>query len=410
MKLNLPAHNLFSNLPVPIEFPDSWDVRIHTYHGVDAAGLTREEIAQALRAPSGGVPIAQDARGCKTAVIIVDDITRPTPAENIAKEVIAQLEEAGLERKNIHFMFALGMHRSMSRDEYILKLGEEIVSEFRIYNHNPFFNNIRVGVTSTGIPIELNADCVAADYKVGIGTLVPHPHTGIAGGAKLIVPGIASAETIRRYHLQPAHRWDLGTPGRKITVEAADMLGLNCKIDVLLNGRGEVARLVAGSCRDNLEKNYDEIVRFYTVPRPEPAELVVANNYFKPSEPDASSCYPSFYSLIKPGGQLVVSAHTPLGAIPHYMFGRWGENCIGGLLYTGERKLPKDISCYVAFSRYMDRGTAVLYHYDDSDPRVHWARKWEEVIEILGHKDRSVLVLPYTIVPYFDPPLQMDQN
>lgn len=405
MKINLPAYNLYGNTPVEIDLPDSWDVHVHTYHGADAQALSQTQIVDRIKRFKCGKGIAADARGCKTAVIIVDDITRPTPAEMIAKAVIKELEEAGISRKNIHFMFATGAHRCMSRDEYVRKLGEDIVKEFHIYNHNPFFNNIRVGVSSTGIPIELNADCVEADYKIGIGSLLAHPHTGIAGGGKLIVPGIASNETIRRYHMNRQERWSLDTVGRQITIEAADMLGLNCKIDVLLNGNGEIAQLYAGNCRDNIEKNYEEIANFYTVPMPEPADLVIANNYFKPSEPDASSNYPAFYSLIKPNGQLVVSAHTPIGAIPHYMFGKWGENCIGGLSYSGERSLPKEISCYVGFSEIMDQGTAMLYHYDDRDPRVHWASTWEDVRKILGDSPRSVLVLPYAVIPYFEPAL-----
>lgn len=402
MRLHLPANNLYGNAPVPIDIPDNWQVTVQSYAGEKAPGMSYAQIREALRSSA----ISQTAKGCKTAVIIVDDMSRPTPLQDLAKGVIAELEEASVPRKGIHFMFALGMHRAMSREEFVRKLGEEIVDEFRIYNHNPFFNTVRVGLSSTGIPIELNADCVNADFKVGIGALFAHPNTGISGGAKIIVPGIASMETIRRYHMQSVKRWSLETTGRKITLEAGEMLGLNCKVDVLLNGEGQVAKVFAGSCKDNIEQHYREIADFFATKRPEPADLVLLNNYFKPTEPDVTICYPEVFSLVKPGGQLISSAHTPMGVAAHYMFGKWGDGGVGGLAYVGDRRLPQSISRYIAFCGYPDRGMGTQYHYDDSDPRVRWARTWGDVMKILGEQPRSVLILPYATVPRFVPELE----
>ncbi|MDR2356642.1 MAG: lactate racemase domain-containing protein [Oscillospiraceae bacterium] len=400
--VSLPAFSLYGNERVPIEFPGGWDVRIHSYNGEKAPALTRAQLQEALSAPECARPVYEDARGCGDAVIIIDDFSRPTPAGVLVRLIVEQLEEAGVPRGKIRVIAATGMHRAMNREDFVRKLDEDLVSEFRTYSHNPFFNNVQVGISSYGIPIELNAECVRADYKVGIGSIFAHPATGLGGAGKLILPGISSMETIRRFHLMAsAVRWDTGLDSRKLTLEAAEMLGLNIKLDALLNGGGEIAKLYAGDCRRNVDNHIEEIKDFYTVQWPDPARLVIANNYFKPTEPGLAFCYPEFWSLVEPGGDVVVAAHTPNGAAAHYLFGRWGDSGGGGLMYTGENRLPDSVGRYFAFSRFIDGGTALPYHFDSSDERFHWAGDWRQIRADLGDSPRSVLVLPYATVPFF---------
>ena len=75
---------------------------------------------------------------------------------------------------NIWFLAATGMQRAMGREDYVRKLGEQIVRRYRIYSHNPFFNCAYVGTTSCGIPIHVNAEILRADYRSAIGSLPSH--------------------------------------------------------------------------------------------------------------------------------------------------------------------------------------------------------------------------------------------
>jgi len=410
MKYSLPAYNLYGSQSIELELPENWNVKIHSYRGETAPALTLGNIRKRFKQPASQKTIAQDAAGCRDAVIIFDDITRPTPVEMVATVIIEQLEKACIPRNKIRFIAATGMHRAMNREEFVRKLGEPIVDEFRTYSHNPFFNNNQVGICREGFPIELNAECVNADYKIGVGSIFPHPNTGLSGAGKLVVPGIASMETIRRFHLQASDRWSLDAKGRTITTDAADLLGLNCKVDALLNGSGEIARLFIGDCKSNIEDNYDEIKEFFTVERPEPADLVLANNYFKPTEAGVAVCYPEFFSLVKQNGTLIVAANTPNGAAAHYLFGKWGDSGIGGVSYTGENKLPGHIGRYYAFSEYIDKATSLQYHFDPDDPRFHWAKSWKVILDDIGGQPLSVLILPYATVPYFSPELPNAQG
>lgn len=121
----------------------------------------------------------------------------------IAKAVIKELLDAGVLKDRIWFLAATGMHRAMGREEHVRKLGEELVREYRVFSHNPFRNNTFLGISSSSIPIEVNIEVLRADYKVAIGGIAPYSAVGVAGGPKIVLPGICSADTIRTFHQLP---------------------------------------------------------------------------------------------------------------------------------------------------------------------------------------------------------------
>lgn len=394
----LPANNLYGNAPIPISIPDDWEVTICDYAGVDAPPMNYEQIADAIAAPIGCRPISEAARGKKDAIIIIDDISRPTPMKEIAKAVIAELEQAGVPRNKIRFLAAVGSHRAMSREDFVRKLGEDIVQEFRMYSHNPFFNNVLLGHTTTGVPIELNAEAVVADFKIAIGNAVPHGNVGIAGGPKIILPGIASMESIKGLHAAQTARWDLSAPGQGIAAEAAEALGLDFKIDALLNGKGEISVLYAGSVNQLAREHLDEIREFYRTPHIMDADIVLANNYFKPSEPFLSIAYNGLVFSVKKGGSLIVSSHSPQGAAPHYAQGQWGDAGIGGPLYN-LTPVARRLKTYYAFSTFQDLGTAAGYHFTGEN--VKWVSKWDEIVAAEGPGKKVLAIYPHGSVGYY---------
>ena len=116
---DLPSNSNYGDQPIPIAFPDNWDVHISKIHGYDTPALTEAQIREKLHAAIGTKPISEGAAGKKSAVIIIDDITRLTPCEPIAKAVIAELLAAGVPKENIWFIIALGTHGVMYRTEFV---------------------------------------------------------------------------------------------------------------------------------------------------------------------------------------------------------------------------------------------------------------------------------------------------
>ena len=71
---DLPSNSNYGDQPIPIAFPDNWDVHISKIHGYDTPALTEAQIREKLHAAIGTKPISEGAAGKKSAVIIIDDI------------------------------------------------------------------------------------------------------------------------------------------------------------------------------------------------------------------------------------------------------------------------------------------------------------------------------------------------
>ena len=83
-------------------------------------------------------------------MIVFDDMTRPTPVKDVAPFVLEALHRAGLEKNQIRFLWSLGSHGAYDMINARKKLGDEIVENYAVYNHDPFQNTVRVGRTPPG--------------------------------------------------------------------------------------------------------------------------------------------------------------------------------------------------------------------------------------------------------------------
>ena len=95
---------------------------------VDPAGALEE----ALRNPIGTRPLAELARGKKSACIVICDITRPVPNKLILPPVLRTLEASGIPRDQIVILNATGLHRPNEGAEMVEMVGEKIARTYRI--------------------------------------------------------------------------------------------------------------------------------------------------------------------------------------------------------------------------------------------------------------------------------------
>lgn len=395
MIYNLPANNLYSNKPVELNIPDNWKVDVCEYHGKDCRQLSYEEIENSILSQTD---IRSKAKGAGKAVIIVDDISRPTPLEQISKIIINELHEAGIKDDDIYFMFATGMHRAMSYEEMVIKLGKDICNRYAVYCHNPFFNNITIGESEYGFPIEVNQSVAKTDFKIAIGSITPHSAVGVASGSKIILPGISSVNSIKAFHEKTRKdRWNINSIGKQMADEFSKAIGLNIKIDVLLNGKGEISKVFVDKPEDIIVNNYKEIVEFFRCPSNLDADIFLINNYFKPSEISLALAGNGLLSHLPDNSTVIISSHTPQGSAAHYLFGSWGEYDNEGLLYRGIRKLPNNIKRYIVFSDHFDRGYGKSWHYEN----VEWFDNWDEIVKSIGSDRHKMVIYPYASVSYF---------
>ncbi len=161
-------------------------------------------VREALDSPIDAAPLGQLARGCKSACILICDITRPVPNHLFLRPMIDTMTAAGISVEHITILVATGLHRPNEGAELAELVGDAWVMEnVRVENH--FARNdddhVDLGHTMTrGTPVKIDRRFVEADLKIATGLVEPHFMAGWSGGRKVVAPGVAGHETIRTFH------------------------------------------------------------------------------------------------------------------------------------------------------------------------------------------------------------------
>jgi nickel-dependent lactate racemase len=85
-ELNVPWAAWYGTEPLTMRFAADWQVDVFRMRGGDDIGDAG--IRKALAEPIGAPPIRQFAAGSTTAAILVDDLSRPTPAFRLLPYVL----------------------------------------------------------------------------------------------------------------------------------------------------------------------------------------------------------------------------------------------------------------------------------------------------------------------------------
>ncbi len=386
-KVSLPSRLWYENTERELTLPDRWQVDNLTPCGFDKPELSPDQIKEKIHHPLDGPPLEELAQGKKRVVIVFDDMSRPTPVKDVAPHVLEPLHRAGIKKDQIRFLWALGAHGASDMIHARKKLGDEIVENYPVYNHDPFQNTVRVGRTPTGVDLWFNREFMACDLKIGIGCITPHVHVGFGGGAKIILPGVAGIETIYQFHNQlyrDRERTGLGIFENNIMRAECDAagqaVGLNFKVDCLVNRRGGITNLYAGPFQATHSAGAEEGKEHYGIPPAHGYDLAIANAYAKANE--SVIALSLSLMLLKPReGMAVLISDAPEGQIPHYVMRAWGSD-YGGRHYTPrpvgflQRRLRK----LIVLAPYPDRMSLDLFcHVDDAT----FVKTWTEVLAIL---------------------------
>ena len=309
-------------------FPDRFAVQVNTMR--DAPALSAASLSEALSHPIDTKPLRELAAGAPSAVVVVDDITRPTPADAVLPLILSEL--AGIGTNHIRILVALGAHRPMVRAELERKVGAAILAEIEIEQHHPYENLVHHAASSRGTPVWLNRHYCEAHLKITVGGVMPHPYMGFGGGAKLVVPGLAGIDTLQANH-QPAVSGisgGLGNPdvdARRDVEEIALRTGLAFSCNVVVNARREIAGFFCGHPVSSHRAAVGFAREVYATATPgAPYDVVCLNAWPKDGEllqiGNALNCYRTARApLLKPGGTVVITACCQLGRGYHSLHG-----------------------------------------------------------------------------------------
>jgi nickel-dependent lactate racemase len=81
------------------------------------------------------------------------------------------------------------------------------VAAYGFFNHDCRAEDlVPVGRLASGAVVRINRRVAEADYRIGIGSIFPHPLNGFGGGGKILFPGVADFDSIFEHHLQHSFR------------------------------------------------------------------------------------------------------------------------------------------------------------------------------------------------------------
>lgn len=212
-----------------------------------------EAVSSALRNPSGTKPLREMVKSSDRVVIVISDITRPTPNEKLIPWILEELPHVPLE--NVTIINGLGTHRDQTREEFIEMLGETVVDTVRIINHHCHEKSelTHLGTSSFGCEVYLNKEYVEADFRIVTGFIEPHFFAGFSGGPKGIMPGIAGIETILTFHNakmigHPLATWGIldDNPLQAMTREVNTFCKPDFLLNVALDGEKKITNVFAG--------------------------------------------------------------------------------------------------------------------------------------------------------------------
>ncbi|MEW6356279.1 MAG: lactate racemase domain-containing protein [Planctomycetota bacterium] len=386
-----------------LHFPKTWEVEVCEMKGHNAPALGDDEILARLNAPINSPPLQEISSGKQRVVILFDDLCRPTPAARIVPSVLRELRAGGIQDDQIRFVAASGAHQAMTEEEFAKKLGMEVCERYPVYNHHPFDHNVEIGKTSFGTPLFINGEAMSCDLKIGIGGLIPYHSKShlFGGGAKIVLPGVSGIETITHHHRevsrQPSESDPDGFSAERLNIEeAAAMAGLNFKIDLLLNGRREVADLVAGDAVKSFREGCRRGRQFYGTKVAPGADIVVVNAY-----PQATQSYKALWcveSSVREGGDVVLLSHRPEGMQQfHYLFGRFGGKRGGDLRGARHRPRFPQVRQMTVVCPYVTKLDTETFRQAE---RMVFCKRWEEALrELLPHHGDGTRVAVYPCAP-----------
>ena len=397
--VNLRVNSWYGDDEMKLSFPETWDVRTKLMAGHGLPLLSEKEIRAHIRSPIGCRPLSKIAGGKETAVIVFSDLTRGDDPKAVLPFILEELHTGGIQDDDITFISGLGAHGTMTRLDWAKKLGEEVVENYYVFNHNVYDHFEEIGVTSRGTSVEINREFTAADVKVAIGGIIAHSFAGFGGGGKGVFPGVASLKSIEANHRMVAEERPRGGCGygvmstnvvRLDMEEAARLAGLDFKVDMVYNVDKKPLGVFAGDLVEEHRVGVDYAKDVLTTVPEEGCDVVVANSY--PGEAGKAS-WPMRVSLREGGTAVIVHSYVQ-GSVHHNVYGQFGR-AHGGHLRRFPREEPPR-SPFPKAGRVIYVGP--WHSKRDMNPTTTWVKTWGEAREMLEEihgGSAKVAVYPY---------------
>lgn len=321
VKVNIP----YGKSELTIDIPTRYSIEV--IEPRPFAGKETHEISNAMMNPIGTKRIADFVDSPKSAVIVVNDITRPVPSKEIVSALLGELRNCNVKDEYVTILVATGVHRQNTEIELRGMLGDSIVNRTRVVNHESTKDSsmVTLGATKRGVPVIVDRAYVDADIKILTGLIRPHQLAGFSGGRKSVIPGIACEKSVRLCHSFPI-RGDLHGPMLGVlegnifheeTMEAARMARVDFIVNVVTTGNHEVVEVVAGDLEKAWLKGVRTSEEMSKVKFSEFADIVIASPGGYPGDINlwqAQKAVSAAELIVKKNGVIILVARCEEGS------------------------------------------------------------------------------------------------
>jgi nickel-dependent lactate racemase len=272
---------------VTFDLPKGWKLLNYVNPEPEEISLSIDQmIDRALDDPVGIPRLEESLSAGRTVAIVVDDWTRPTPVRKVLPALLKRLADVGIKSDDITLIVALGSHIPMPEEALRERLGQDIYNTYNVIQHDcRAADLVTIGNLSSGGPIKLNKTFYDADYRITIGSIIPHPMNGFGAGPKTVMPGLAGYETIREHHTvytiqEGAYPGNTATnPFYREVCRVAGLAKLNMIIGMLYTNQEKVYDVVAGHYYEAHQEGIRRCLPNFTVKMDEKADVTLLSAY-----------------------------------------------------------------------------------------------------------------------------------
>ena len=319
----------FGTCTQKLTVPDENLVCVMLPNAVPTELTGEQEVSRALQNPIGTPRLKEIVQPGETVVIVTSDITRPLPSYEILPLLLNELAAAGISDENITVVFGLGSHRKQTPEEQKKLVGEAVFSRVKCIDGDDS-DCVHFGVTSRGTPVDIVRAVAEADRRICLGNIEYHYFAGYSGGAKAIMPGVSTRAAIQSNHSRmveaaaAAGRLS-GNPVREDIEEAAQMVGVDFIVNVVLDEHKKIVRAVAGDMVQAHREGCRYLDKLYGKPIAERADIVVVSQGGAPKDLNlyqTQKALDNAKHAVKKGGVIVLVGSCKEGLGEH-VFEEW---------------------------------------------------------------------------------------
>ncbi|MHB1337166.1 MAG: nickel-dependent malate racemase, LarAH6 family [Candidatus Humimicrobiaceae bacterium] len=394
---------------IELEIPDKNIQDI--IHGGKNIGLNLDEntiIKQALNNPIKSDRLHEIAQGKKSACIVASDITRPCPSYKFLPQLVEELNKGGVENQNIKILLGLGIHRKHTDDEKRKLVGDFIYEHIRIEDSDTSKAKL-VGHTSAGTPVEVYKGALECELLIATGNIEYHYFAGYSGGAKAVMPGICSRNSIQFNHkMMLDERAVAGNfydnPVRQDIEEAGRLTGIDFIFNVILDDKKNIIAAVAGK---NNEAYIDGIKKYDSIYKREvnqPADIVITSQGGYPKDINlyqSQKALENVKEIVNEKGTIILVASCSEG-FGEDIFEEWMTNCRDYELISNNLKKNFVLGGHkaVAISKILSKTQVFLYsEFNLNETEKMGFKKIDNIQEYLDKRISQNSEIKITVVP-----------